>query len=440
MKALILMVIVSALLLGCSSGRSDETAWIPPQFSSEPWSVASSSTTRATGLPVTRPSLAGITLDQALRHSRGHPDLIAARARAEAATGRIQQAGLLPNPELVGRIESAPIDGNTTGDAEYVAGMSQGIPLGKRLSAAKRVEQLNRERLVREAEVREIEIARGVRGAFATALFAQEVVETQNDLVKAAADAVALAKARVDAGDAVREELARAEMEHARVRLEVAKSQSIRQQALLALTAATGDPSLAIDSIDGDVSAALEIPTLEELSHRLAESPFPAALAADVAAERAKLDLTKAERVPDVNLDLLYRRLGETDENAFDAGFRIAIPLFDRGRGRLREARADALAAEARATSAAYALQVQLRNAHARLTQALATAKTLREEVLPRADQILAGVQARYKGGDTSLSDVLLVQRDCATQKLAYLEALRDVLAAWAELVPRVRQ
>lgn len=440
MKALLMVMATasaSALLWGCSAGRSEETAWTPPSFSSDSWSTSASTTARATTLPTTQSSVAALTLEQALERSRAHPDLVAARARVEAATGRVQQAGLLPNPELIGRIESAPIDGNTTGDAEYLAGVSQSIPLGGRLSAATRVEKLNRERLAREAQVREIEVARAVRGAFATALYAQEVVQTQADLVKAAADAVDLARARVDAGDAVREELARAEMEHLRVRLELTKSQSIRQQALLALVTAMGDPSLTVDSVAGDLAAALEIPTLEDLSRRLAESPFLTALAADVAAERAKLDLAKAERIPDVNLELLYRRLGETDQNAFDAGFRIAIPLFDRSRGRLREARYDALAVEARARSAAQALQLQLRTAHTRLTQALATAKTLREEVLPRADQLLAGVQARYKAGDTSLSDVLLVQRDRAAQKLAYLEALRDVLTAWAEMAPR---
>jgi outer membrane protein TolC len=49
-------------------------------------------------------------------------------------------------------------------------------------------------------------------------------------------------------------------------------------------------------------------------------------------------------------------------------------------------------------------------------------------------------VGARYRAGDTGLSDVLLVQRDRATQKLAYLEALRDMLAAWAELAPLVME
>jgi outer membrane protein, heavy metal efflux system len=435
MKALLrLMAIAPAcsLPLGCSAGQSDQTVWTPPSFSSGSWSASTQAATR----PTTQSSMASFTLEQALEHSRAHPDLAAARARVEAATGRVQQAGLLPNPELVGRIESAPID--STGDAEYLAGISQGIPLGGRLSAATGLEKLDRERLNREAQVREIEVARAVRGAFATALYAQEVVQTHSDLVQAAADAVAIAQARVDAGDAVREELARAQMEHARVRLEFTKAQSIRQQAMLALMAAIGDPSIGVDSVAGDLATALEIPTLEDLSDRLAQSPFMTALAADVAVERARLDLARAERVPDINLDLLYRRLGETDQNAFDAGFRIAVPVFDRSRGRLREARADAVAAESRATSAAYAMQVQLRNAHARLTQSIATAKALREEILPRAEQLVAAVQARYRAGDTSLSEVLLVQRDRAAQKLLYLETLRDVLSAWAELAPLV--
>ena len=66
---------------------------------------------------------------------RVHPDLAAAQAQVESAEGRALQAGLFPNPELVSRIEAAPVTGRIASRAEYVVGISQPAPLGQRLSS-----------------------------------------------------------------------------------------------------------------------------------------------------------------------------------------------------------------------------------------------------------------------------------------------------------------
>src|SRR5687768_4960612 len=94
-----------------------------------------------------------LTLGDALALAeRHHPDLAEARALLDAAEGRARQAGLFPNPEAIARIESAPLRGRTTGDAEYLAGVAQTIPLGPRLSKAKQAEQLEREKQVHAVE------------------------------------------------------------------------------------------------------------------------------------------------------------------------------------------------------------------------------------------------------------------------------------------------
>jgi outer membrane protein TolC len=40
----------------------------------------------------------------------------------------------------------------------------------------------------------------------------------------------------------------------------------------------------------------------------------------------------------------------------------------------------------------------------------------------------------RYAAGDISLAEILPVRRDWATVQLNYLESLRDVMLAWAEV------
>jgi outer membrane protein TolC len=53
---------------------------------------------------------------------------------------------------------------------------------------------------------------------------------------------------------------------------------------------------------------------------------------------------------------------------------------------------------------------------------------------------VLHAAEARYRAGDIGLSELLPVRRDWTRVRLDYLEALQDVMQAWAELSPYIRQ
>jgi cobalt-zinc-cadmium efflux system outer membrane protein len=203
---------------------------------------------------------------------------------------------------------------------------------------------------------------------------------------------------------------------------------------MLTLSAAIGDATLTVTSLEGSLDSTFEIPTLESIAGRLAAQPEIALAEMDQRARQAQVDLANSERIPDVKVELLYRRLEASKENTFDVGLSIPLPIFDRHQGRLREARATAVAAEARSRSIRNDLALQLREAHARFAAALANSRTLKTEILPRADSVLKSAEARYVAGDASLGDVLPTRRDWAAMQLTYLESLRDVMEAWAQL------
>jgi cobalt-zinc-cadmium efflux system outer membrane protein len=194
-----------------------------------------------------------------------------------------------------------------------------------------------------------------------------------------------------------------------------------------------------VDSLEGALEGDLAVPPLASLVARLDESPFVAAVAADMTVQRAQIDLVEAQRTPDVNVDLFYHRLSDT-ENAFDVGVRLPLRLFDRGQGRLQETRADLTAAEARTRTIRNELSLRVQTAHRKLTRAIAAATLLREEILPRAERVLQGAEARYRAGDMSLSELLPVRRDWIRVRLDYLDTLHEVMQAWAELSPYVWQ
>ena len=376
-----------------------------------------------------------LSLDQALEMAESlQPQIAEAKAMVEAAEGRAKQAGTFPNPEAIVGANQLPLSGNAPNEKEYVAGIGQTIPLSRRLSKAREAELLDREVRARGLDVKRRDIRKRVHSAFATALYQEKAYQAQSEIRQNTEKAVTTTQARVEAGDALREDLARVEMELARAKVELQRAESLREQSLVALASAIGDAALAVKSLAGTLEAAFEIPTLESLAANLSAQPESALADADLRARNARVDVAKAERIPDVKVAVLYHRLEASSANTLDLGLSIPLPLFNRNQGRLREARAEVAAAEARSRLTQNELTTRLRESYLQLTAALASSRTWKTEILAKADTVLKAAEARYAAGDTSLTEILPVRRDWAAVQLNYLESLRDVMQAWAEV------
>jgi cobalt-zinc-cadmium efflux system outer membrane protein len=376
-----------------------------------------------------------LTLDLALDMAEDmQPQIAEAKALIEAAEGRARQAGAFPNPEAIVGAQQLPLSDNQPNEKEYVAGVGQTIPLSRRLATAREAEILDREVRARGLEVKRREIRKRVRNAFATALYQEKAWQAQGEIHQNAAKAVAATRARVEAGDTAPDDLARVEMGLARAKVELRRAELLRAQALVGLASAIGDATLTVKSLSGAMDATFEIPALESLVANLSAQPESAQADADIRARVARVDLAKAERIPDVKVELLYHRLEASSANTLDVGLSIPLPLFNRNQGKLREARAEQAAAEARARMTQNELSARLSESYLRLSSALANSRTWKTEILGRADAVLKTAEVRHAAGDISLAEVLPTRRDWAAVQLGYLESLRDVMQAWAEV------
>jgi outer membrane protein, heavy metal efflux system len=376
-----------------------------------------------------------LTLEGAMELAeRNHPDFVEVRAIADAARARRAQAGKLANPEAVARIESAPFNGRTADSAEYVAGVSQSIPLGGRLSASREVAQRELEAAEARTELRRRELRSRVHSAFATALyFDAALVAFSNNLAGAEA-LTRITKARLEAGDALREDVARAEVDELHAGLETKAAETARRLAMNDLATEIGNNGVEVGVLSGSLTNALALPQIQDAATELGKSPAVSVAESESAAQRARVQLVKAQRIPDINFDLFYRRLQETRQDAFDAGIRIPIPLFNRSGARVREATAEAESAEARLVSTRLNSQQQVNRALSELNRALESARVFGAEVLPRAQLVITNAEARYKAGDASLADVLQKRREWNSTQTSYLQALRDTHDAWRSL------
>lgn len=377
--------------------------------------------------------LTDLTLDRAIEIAiKSNPRLAEADAELEAAKARAQAAGKLPNPEAIVRMESAPFSSGTTSQAEYLAGVSQPIPIGGRLSAARKTEQAGAATRARELNLSRFEVVRAVRNAFATALFSSEVLNTQTNTANSLKELVRITEARAMAGDVAPLDLARIQAEEAQHRLEVKEAARLHHEALDELATVMGNFRAEIQSLSGSLSETLQIASIKAAVFG-GIHPSVAVSQSEVEAQRARLKQVRAERVPDVNLDLLYRRIESSRTDAFDVGVRIPIPLFDRNK-RVRQAEHELRASEARLQRVQNEIGHDQHRLELALGSALDAAELLQNEILPKTDKLLAGAQARYKAGDISLSELLIVRRDVSQTRLRYAETLRVVMEAWSNL------
>ncbi len=387
------------------------------------------------GAPADTTPIHDLTLEAAMATAlEQHPRLASSRAELEAAAARTEGAERYPNPEAIVRTENAPLgDHSFTGNADYLLGLSQPIPLGDRLEAARTVAERERDRAEAEHGAAARDIRRAVRGAFATALYAQQATQLRGDLLDVSQRQVELIEARVEAGDAVPAELARVGLAQVGDLSEFRRVETLAEQALLALSVAIGDGA-PIDSVSGDLTTAVDLPSLEQLLSALDANPELVAARADTQLARARLELEQELLVPDVRFDLLYRRIESEDENSIDVGVSFPVKLFDDGRPRVREQRARVSRAEALARERRVQLQGAARDAHARARLALDHWRQLEQEVLPRSEHLYRLVQARHAAGDATLGDELEARRLWVESRLDALQTLHTALIAWADL------
>ncbi len=378
-----------------------------------------------------------LTLDQALALAeQNHPNLKHAIARIEEAEGRTEQAAAFPNPELLTRMESAPFRGATGGEAEYLAGFSQAIPLGSRLSKSRIVGEKKQLSMEKSRAVTLQEVQTGVRVAFVKTLFQNRNIQVHTRIFDSATRGYQIIQKRFDAGDASQEELSRSKLEMLRNQQHLQGSKTDLNKAFLDLAAAIGDSRQNISSVSGTLETTLQVPELKTIFNNLSHHPILEQSTADIETAESQVDLAIAERKPDVNIEFLYRRIENVSVDAFDIGVRIPIPFFNQNQGQIKAAEANLKASKAATENL---LNQLVRNAgilHLELEAALENTRRLSEDTLPQANTMLALAEARYSLGDANLTEILPIRREWAEGQLTYLEALHQAISAWSRLLP----
>lgn len=370
----------------------------------------------------------GLTLEAALvQASRNRPELTAYQADLEAATLKLQHAGLPPNPELGvewNNLGNDLPDGDTR---ETTVSLNQALEIGGKPSARKNKGQAEMLRLQREQAMTWLDIAAEVRTAFVEVLNARERLALQREAGKIASDMVAMTHEQVVAGKIAGTEETRAQARNAEALAETQKLKRLLTEAELNLATVLSEPDGAIVTAAGSLPHEVPIPDRQALLTEMKDTPLLALRRSETQLAKTSLSLEQAKAWSDPTLSLSVRDVPSEDARAFAIGVSIPLPLFQRNQPSLAEAGATAHKARANEAAASRRLQTELIKTHAVLVAADQEVRMLRADGLRKAAEAAEAVREGFRAGKFRYSDVLEASQSQAAMKARYLDALLDL-------------
>lgn len=359
------------------------------------------------------------------------PRTAAAAARLRAAGGAVDQADVMPNPEISVELEnfkgSGPYRGY--GNVETTYSLSQKIELGGKRGARVGSARAARSTAGFDLAAAKLDLVRDVRQAFTEAVAADAAVTLADEQLRLAGEVERSTQARLEAGREAPIQLGRAEIarRQAQLELEQAKRRAGAARQVLAGLTGIGQAGLQLEE-DWfrrlDATAAETAAESTELLRRQSE----------LRRSRAELDVERSKAIPDVTVSGGFRRFREGRDNAFLVGVSVPIPLFDQNRGAIERARAEVVAAEADLAAERIDQERRVTVARANLDASRDTAAALQEKIIPTAEQAFAAAQEGYRQGKFSYLEMLEAQRTLFDTRRNLIDTLQGFHNARAEL------
>jgi cobalt-zinc-cadmium efflux system outer membrane protein len=379
-------------------------------------------------------SVGELTLEQVLSLATSRsPEIAAAESEIRAREGRLLQSGARLNPELSGTSENLGGEVAKTGGVQSTLQVGQRLELGGDRAARTAVATAARDLARWDLESRRLDVGSRATRAFVDVLSAQRRVELADDTVRLAEEVRSTVAARVEAGKVSPIEETRAEVALATERIERNRAAADLLAARSRLAATWGSSTPRFERVVGDLDAIPPLPSLESVAAQLERNPEVARWTAEIAEREALLRVERARAVPDLTVGGGYRHF-ELGSSGGVVTASIPLPLFDKNRGALIEARERIVRAQDERRSVIVRLRQLLEETHSSLARAEGEVRNLREQVVPGAESVYAAVSEGYRLGKFGYMEVLDARRTLAAVRAQLVHAQAELQRAFADL------
>lgn len=355
-----------------------------------------------------------LTLDQALAMSHANsPRLKQAEANVAAARAGIKTARAYTNPNVevfAGRQYARPIaTPGVPGLLQHYAG-SQAIEIPSERSARRRVAEHTSEasRWAGQGMLRSVDA--DTRHAFYEALRRREAVAHAVESLRLVSDLHRRVTVEVNTGEKGKLELTRATAELARAQFAVTSAQLEYAQAIANLRAVIAAPAEVNLNPQGALEPRLTLPSFTDLRRNIFQS-HPALLqsAQEQQAAKASLDQERALRIPRPTAFAEFEN--QPDLRYWRAGVTVPLPLFDRRRGQIEEAKATIARTDAVQEQRQLEITAALERSYEQYQLADDQVSSLEAGPLHAAESAVQAAESAYRFGERGIVEVLDAQR-----------------------------
>ena len=373
-----------------------------------------------------------LTLEEALERARAHaPAVLAARDAVDEARGRLVGASVLlrDNPELEGAAGARLLEDGTLLEGDF--GLVQFFELGGQRGARTAGAQAGVAREIALAQDATRRVLRDTALAFFRLLYAEQRVRLATNGELITSEVLRVAERRYAAGDiAVLDvDLARAAAARARgdVQAQRAACEAPRAELRLLLGMDGSEPL----TIRGSLNDRRHY-ELSQLVAGAPDRPDLHALAAEVHAADADIQLGRAARWPSVGVGARYER--DDGNNVGLGNIVLRLPIFDRGQG----VEAEALARRQRFAqgleAGRRAADIEVRAAFAAYQYRERAVVELEANALPHLDENETLARRSYEAGELSLAELLAIRGEILQTRIDYADRLLEAAVAAVEL------
>ena len=353
-----------------------------------------------------------------------NPSLKALGYQLSAQAGRVQQAGLKPNPELALSLEDALGSGDFKGmdkteTSVTISWVLEGSVRNQRVKAAEARTSV----LEVEQDIQRIDAAATTARIYITALALQTRLEQTDEATTLARNVLKVIDARVKAGKAPSAEAARAKVDLSRRLLAHEDVEHEFAVALRQLSAQWGAKEVGFAQVRGNIFTLPEATPYSELQRKLNENPRLDYFVTSERWEESQLALAKAQTQAQWRVSAGVKHLSATNDQALLAGLSVPLNVFDRQQGRMAEARANMELNRAEGEAERVRLDAAIFGLHQELLHSLHIIKSYRKDILPSLESALDDTRRAYDLGRYSYLEWQAVQREFLEAKSTLVEA-----------------
>jgi cobalt-zinc-cadmium efflux system outer membrane protein len=371
-----------------------------------------------------------LRLEVALGLAMGaNPEISVALREQEATEGARIQAGVRHNPYISSEIQ------DTRSDTQQITlQFNQEIELGNKRESRLALADILHTKATAELDALKATIHANTVNAFYEVLVAQERLALSKSSFEVANAAVNAATKRVNAGKSSPVEETKSNIAASSAKIELNQSNSQLNSARKRLSALWGNPFPVFEQAYGDVENIPLVPSFENLLALLENAPAIGIANLEVSARGGSTKLARSQSTPNITISAGIVHNNELGLNQALIGLSVPIPLFDRNQGNVQEAVSLQYKAQDELIALKTQLATKLAGEHERLSVARLSAISLREEILPGAQNAFEAANKGFNAGKFNFLDVLDAQRTLFQAKSQYIQVLLDAHQAIAEI------